>query len=151
MEVEREKNGKKKNSYLRQTFLKLLACATGATLLPLPPAPRHLATRACVIRSASLLLLPLVEGPSSLPSLRSPPAPPPPSLLRRLCPALGAAASLAPSGDSRACAKGGVCVRHCRTAFMKQVLPRFWRPAPWFFLLFVWIGREGERGRKKEV
>lgn len=28
------------------------------------------------------------------------------------------------------CARGGVCVRHCRTAFMKQVLPRFTSPDP---------------------
>jgi hypothetical protein len=31
----------------------------------------------------------------------------------------------------RALAKGGVCVRHCRTAFMKHVFPRFCSPMPW--------------------
>ncbi len=31
----------------------------------------------------------------------------------------------------RALAKGGVCVRHCRTAFMKHVFPRFCSPKPW--------------------
>jgi hypothetical protein len=31
---------------------------------------------------------------------------------------------------STASASGGVCVRHCSTLFMKQVLPRFCRPAP---------------------
>ena len=134
---EEEEEEEKKTSYLRQTFLRLRACATGATLLPLPPAPRHLETSACVIRRASLLLLllllPLVEGPPSSSSFSPPP---PPSLLLLLLPAFGAAASRAPSGESRACASGGVCVRHCSTAFMKQVLPRFWRPAPCFFFFF---------------
>lgn len=31
---------------------------------------------------------------------------------------------------SRTSASGGVCVRHCSTLFMKQVLPRFCSPAP---------------------
>ena len=37
-----------------------------------------------------------------------------------------------PSGRecSRTSANGGVCVRHCSTLFMKQVLPRFCSPAP---------------------
>ena len=40
--------------------------------------------------------------------------------------------ALLPSGCEcrRTSASGGVCVRHCSTLFMKQVLPRFWSPAP---------------------
>lgn len=43
---------------------------------------------------------------------------------------LSAELVLSPVSRRHSCARGGVCVRHCRTAFMKQVLPRLTRPEP---------------------
>lgn len=87
-------------SHLRHTLRKLCACFVGAILGGRRSA-RARATCARVARSASNAGL-------------SPPR----------------AASAAPARDSKASANGGVWVRHCRTAFMKQVLPRLVRPAP---------------------
>ena len=88
-------------SHLRHTLRRLCACFVGAMLGGRRSA-RARATCARVARSASNAAL-------STPR----------------------AASAAPARDSRASASGGVWVRHCRTAFMKQVLPRLLRPAPW--------------------
>mmetsp|Transcript_14947 Transcript_14947/g.53824 ORF Transcript_14947/g.53824 Transcript_14947/m.53824 type:complete len:253 (+) Transcript_14947:2437-3195(+) len=64
------------------------------------------------------------------PSHSRPPSPPPsasPSASR-----LGFGLYLRCSPARQNCASGGVCVRHCITAFMKHVLPKFASPAPIF-------------------
>mmetsp|Transcript_1000 Transcript_1000/g.3892 ORF Transcript_1000/g.3892 Transcript_1000/m.3892 type:complete len:291 (-) Transcript_1000:112-984(-) len=71
----------------------------------------------------------IARGPLPLPS-------PPPSA-RQMCSPISYTASNPPRRESLRCsparqndASGGVCVRHCVTAFRKQVLPRLARPAP---------------------